>query len=493
MEPTELGGYQLQGVLGEGGMGKVYRGLDPTLDRPAAIKVIHSKLLGDEGKKRFLREARACSKINHPNIITVYGAGEENGMPYMAMELISGHELRNEVRDGAVEWKQALRWTVDLLDALARLHAEGIVHRDLKPENIMVTDDGIIKVMDFGLAHLAAQTALTAEGATLGTAPYMSPEQVMGQQADARSDLFAINTILYEMVAGEHPFAGEHPMAVMYAIKSEAPKPIESDAEDFPAGLQAVIDRAAQKEPGDRFQTAVEFRDALIALLPEGGITGIISGPSSMRTGIIAAVVAVVVFAVGFTAWKVIDGRRAEANRTLAVQHNEQGMLKLGQGDLDGAEADLRTAVIADENYHVSWHNLGMLAQKRGEMVEADSLFHRAIRLDSGFAPPHYQLGVMHHDLGEVDDAAQHYNDAIASDSTFLVAYSNLGAALIELDRIEEARTILDAGLAHEPTPKERAVYARLLDKRGRVAVSLGDSIAAESYFHRSKEINTDQ
>jgi serine/threonine-protein kinase len=374
MEPTRLGGYELQGLLGEGGMGKVYRGLDPTLDRHAAIKVVHSKLLSDEGKERFLREARACSKINHPNIITVYGAGEENGMPYMAMEFITGGELRKIVKEGAVEWEKALRWTIDLLDALSRLHDEGIIHRDLKPENIMVTDEGVIKVMDFGLVHLSDQTALTAEGTTLGTAPYMSPEQVEGLVSDARSDLFSIGTILYEMVAGEHPFMAEHPMAVMFSIKSETPDPLATDR-GFPEGLQAVLDRAFQKEPGDRFQTAVEFRDALAALLPEG-VT--VERASTLRTGIIVAVAAIVVLAAGIGIWKVVDTRRAEADRKAALQHNEKGDTFLDDRNWSSAEREFREAIIKNESYAQAHHNLGIAVLMQQDTTEAESAFSRA-------------------------------------------------------------------------------------------------------------------
>jgi len=490
MDPQKLGGYEIQGVLGEGGMGKVYRGFDATLDRPAAIKVVHSKLLGDEGKQRFLREARACSKISHPNIITVYGAGEEDGMPYMAMEFIDGRELRAVIRMGEIAWKQALRWTIDILGALARLHGEGIIHRDLKPENIMVTTDGVIKLMDFGLAHLAAQTALTAEGTTLGTAPYMSPEQVMGKKADARSDLFSLATILHEMVTGEHPFQGEHPMAVMYAIKAEQPQPIASDSQEYPVGLQDALNRAFQKNPDERYQTADEFRGALEAILGEVGGTDAAPapGPSTVRLGLIAGAIAVAVFIVGFGSWKVIDGRRDAKNRTIAVTYNEQGFLKLEAGNLDAAEADFRSAVLADEDYFVSWYNLGLLAAERGDVAEADSLFNRAIRLNPRYAPPHYHLGVMQHDAGNLAGAESRYRDALAADSTFLAAYNNLSAIMLEQSRLDEAQATLDKGLSYEPKPRERDVYARMLDKRGKVAEARGNDAEAQEYFARSRE-----
>jgi serine/threonine-protein kinase len=150
------------------------------------------------------------------------------------MELIDGRTLRDIMRDGPVGWRTATRWLVQLLDALQRLHAEGIVHRDLKPENIMVTRDGAIKLMDFGLAHLTTQTAITQEGTTLGTAPYMSPEQVMGKRLDARSDLFSVVTIYQEMLTGTYPYAGDHSMSIMFSIRNEPPAPLVSPEADFP-------------------------------------------------------------------------------------------------------------------------------------------------------------------------------------------------------------------------------------------------------------------
>ena len=218
MANKEIAGYEILGSLGEGGMGHVYRARDTTLQRDLALKVIRPESLTAVGKERFLREARACSRINHPNIITVYAAGEENGHPYMAMEFISGKTLRDIIDESPVTWQQAVRWVVDIADALSRLHQEGIVHRDLKPENVMVTEDGLVKLMDFGIAHIASSSTLTMEGTSLGTVFYMSPEQAAGKKADARSDIFSLGTVLYEMLTGEFAFKGEHPMAVMYSI-----------------------------------------------------------------------------------------------------------------------------------------------------------------------------------------------------------------------------------------------------------------------------------
>ncbi len=197
MERKTIAGYTIDSTLGEGGMGVVYRAVDPTLDRPLAIKVIKRKNLSATAKERFLREARASSRLNHPNIVTVYAAGEEDGHPYLAMEYVEGRTLRDVIDEGPIAWDQATLWIADILDALSRLHENGIIHRDLKPENIMVTGDGVVKLMDFGIAHMAAGDTLTQEGTTLGTVYYMSPEQAAGKRptrgaTSSRSPRFSI-------------------------------------------------------------------------------------------------------------------------------------------------------------------------------------------------------------------------------------------------------------------------------------------------------------
>jgi Tfp pilus assembly protein PilF/predicted Ser/Thr protein kinase len=489
MERKQLGGYELRDILGEGGMGTVYRALDPTLDRRAAIKVIRAQMLSDEGKQRFLREARACSKINHPNIITVYAAGEEDGMPYMAMEFIDGRTLREVVKEGPIDWRTAVRWTVNLLDALSRLHDEGIVHRDLKPENIMVTSDRVIKLMDFGLAHLSTQTAITEEGTTLGTVPYMSPEQVMGKKADTRSDIFSIATILHEMLTGDHPFRGEHPMAVMYSIKNETPKPIKLQSQDYPLGLQAVLDRAFTKELDKRYQTAQEFRDDLNTLLPE--VSGIVKVEqvSSKRSVVIGVGVAALILALGFTGWKVVSGRRAESNRNAAINHNQQGDLYFDKGDKVNAEMEYRQALMADPNYPIARNNLGTLALDRGEVAEADSLFREAARLNPNYPEPRFSLGVIAEAKGDTKTAEARYRDAIAADSTYLGAYSNLGAMLLDEGRLDDARAILDKGLTIEPrNANEAHAQAYVLKNRGKVALADGKTAEAEAFFERAAQ-----
>jgi Tfp pilus assembly protein PilF/predicted Ser/Thr protein kinase len=477
MDAKRLGGYELREVLGEGGMGTVYRGHDPTLDRSAAVKVIRSQALTDEGKQRFLREARACSKISHPNIITVYAAGEEDGTPYMAMELIDGRELRDVIREGAIDWRTATKWIVQLLDALQRLHGEGIVHRDLKPENVMVTGDGVVKLMDFGLAHLASSSALTQDGTTLGTVPYMSPEQVMGQKADARSDLFSLATIYQEMLTGAHPFHGEHPMAIMYSIRAESPQRLSVAAADFPAGMQQVLDRAHQKDPGQRYQDARSFRDAILAQAPDlaGGVVEVKASP--VRMALIVAAVATVAVTLGLWGWSAFRGTRVAADRNAAQNLNELGDTQLEKGDLAGAREYYRKAIEKDGTYARPYNNLGVLALHGGDREEAASLFHQAVSRDPRYSAALKNIGDLFFDSNP-DSAEFYYRRAIDGDEP-APASNQLGNLLLEQRRLDEARAVLEGALALEPPPSVRGYVLRNL---GRVADAQGDTTAARNY-----------
>ena len=478
MDPKRLGGYELRDVLGEGGMGTVYRAHDPTLDRPAAVKVIRAKALSKEGKERFLREARASSKINHPNIITIYAAGEEDGESFMAMELIEGKTLREIIDEGAIDWRMATRWVVQLLDALQRLHAEGIVHRDLKPENVMVTKEGVIKLMDFGLAHLASTTALTQEGTTVGTVPYMSPEQVLGRKVDARSDLFSIATIYHEMLTGQHPFRGDHPMAVMYSIRSETPKPLKLQSSDSPLGLQKVLDQAFEKEMDKRFADATAFRNAILEVVPE--LSGSVvpeSRMSPVRIALLVGLVSTVVFGFGLAAWNVARKQTNAASRSAAINLNQSGQAFEAKGDVVNAEISYRKAIERDPTYPQPYNNLGALAEQAGDLVAADSLYRDAVRLDPQYAAALFNIGNRFYKAGAIDSAEAYFRRAVrGSESGALAAANQLGFLLYERGQYAEARAVIDSALAREP---DASIKGYLLKNKGKAVAALGDSTAA--------------
>jgi tetratricopeptide (TPR) repeat protein len=488
MDRTKIADYEILGTLGEGGMGIVYRARDATLDREIAIKVIRPAALGENAAERFIREAKACSRINHPNIVTVYAAGEDGGTPYLAMELLHGENMRSIVSRGAVPWKEAVEWTAGILDALARLHAEGIVHRDLKPENIIVTDGGIAKLMDFGIARMSASGTLTVDGATLGTAHYMSPEQVQGKKVDARSDLFSIGSLLYELVTGEAAFPGEHPLAAMYSITNESPKALEETVAGLPAGLQEVLNRALEKDPDARYPDAGAFRDALLAIARPAALEGKTSAAARRSRKLFAgaalvAAAAIVVFAF----WS----REPKGDRPLAMRHNQRAQEYEDAGKTSEAEIEYGKAIIADRRWEVPLNNLAMIAMGKGNLAEADSLLGRAVSIKPDYVGALYNLGTVRWALRDSTGAEDRYRKAIRADSTFFEAYNNLGALLIGRGRAAEAAAVLDCALAKErmkpsPVPELRGY---LLKNRGMASLRLGRREEAVAYWSKALEI----
>jgi eukaryotic-like serine/threonine-protein kinase len=256
--PEKLGRYVIVRELGKGAMGIVYEGKDPNIGRRVAIKtarrdVMQASGMADEIMARFLREARAAGQLNHPNIITIYDAGEENGIAWIAMEYLEGGDLHDLVKKRrTLEMKEIVEIGALICEALASAHDRGIIHRDIKPANMMLADDGAVKVADFGIAHVS-DSNLTQDGALIGTPHYMSPEQFMGQKVDGRSDLYSVAIMLYELLTGEKPFTGEALSTVMHhCIKTDPVPPKELN---FAVGdpINTVIMKALSKSPEDRY------------------------------------------------------------------------------------------------------------------------------------------------------------------------------------------------------------------------------------------------
>ncbi len=267
-----LGPYEVLGPLGAGGMGEVYRARDTRLGRDVAIKRLRPELASDEDRrKRFEREARAASALNHPHIVSLYDIGEDEGVLFMAMELVEGKTLRQSLGDERPSPRRILDLAVQAAGGLARAHADGIVHRDLKPENLMLSRDGYLKILDFGLAKLVepertgsasdVATAIsgTQAGTVLGTVGYMSPEQAAGRAVDFRSDQFSLGTILYEMAAGKKPFERDSGAETLTAIIREEPEPLLSAAPRLPTPLRWVIERCLAKDPEERYASTKDL------------------------------------------------------------------------------------------------------------------------------------------------------------------------------------------------------------------------------------------
>jgi eukaryotic-like serine/threonine-protein kinase len=273
---TKLGPYEIVAPVGAGGMGEVYRARDQRLGRDVAVKVLPASLSRDADRmRRFEQEARATAALNHPNILAVFDIGTHDGSPYLVTELLEGETLRERMQARALSARKSVEYAQQIARGLVAAHEKGILHRDLKPENIFVTSSGQVKILDFGLAKLISPEGATggsdsptlasgtAAGVVLGTVGYMSPEQVRGLNVDARSDLFSLGTILYEMVSGKRAFGGDTPADTMSAILKEEPAPLTDIHQNIPPGLARIVEHCLEKNPADRFQSA---RDVVFAL-----------------------------------------------------------------------------------------------------------------------------------------------------------------------------------------------------------------------------------
>jgi serine/threonine-protein kinase len=298
--PSRIGKYEIRGKLGRGAMGEVFRGHDPVLGREVAIKVMTVGHADTELLQRFQREAQSAARLNHPNIITVFDFGDEDGKLYMAMELLEGHDVKDVMGKLSLEEKFGLMEQV--AEGLAFAHSKQVVHRDLKPANIHIQPNGQVKILDFGLAKLGSSSDMTRTGTVMGTPFYMSPEQVRGEKVDARSDIFSIGSVFYELLTDHKPFTAESMHAVLFQVLQNEPEPVRKWAPQVPGVLVEVVEKCLAKDAAHRFADGGELRDALSAAhraidggrgdssslaaeMPDGGQATIIDRPKVARSG----------------------------------------------------------------------------------------------------------------------------------------------------------------------------------------------------------------
>ena len=316
---ARLGHYEVVGVIGAGGMGEVYRARDARLDRDVAVKILPREVAGDEERlRRFEQEARAAAALNHPNILAVHDVGSDNGVSFIVTELLDGRTLRKLLEDERLTISRAVDLAGQIADGLAAAHASGMVHRDIKPENLFVTHDGRAKILDFGLAKQAIDAApsevatrsATAPHIVLGTAGYMSPEQVRGQSVDYRADIFAFGAVLFEMLTGRRAFTGDTSLDRMSAVLREAPPVLSSSPErPIPPSLTRVVERCLEKSPGARFQSTTDLAFALKGISHADSSAGTAeprpsrSASVSSRSGVLPWAVAAVLGTVALLLW----------------------------------------------------------------------------------------------------------------------------------------------------------------------------------------------
>jgi serine/threonine protein kinase len=372
---STLAHYEIGAPIGEGGMGVVYRATDTKLGREVAIKVLPAAVTADaERRQRFRQEAQLAAAFNHPNIATVHDVGEQDGVTYIVMELVRGESLRELIHSEPLDIGRAIDISIGVAAGLARAHREGVLHRDLKPDNVVLTDEGVPKILDFGLGKLIgaahgeegaplteAPTAtvqsspyLTRDGQVVGTLAYMSPEQVHGRPVDARSDVFSFGVLLYEMLSGKRPFAGESKLDTATSILRDEPAPLDELRRDVPPGLQAILARCLAKEPARRFASGQELHEELLALkrrleAPAAGL-----GPLLRRPAVLGSLVLLVVLIGGGLAWLVHHSARVSWARNQALPEIER---LYNSGDRDGAMrlALEASKIIPDDPYLVQY------------------------------------------------------------------------------------------------------------------------------------------
>ncbi len=361
---TKIGPYEIIAPLGAGGMGEVYRARDTRLGRDVAIKVLPEGLARDaERLRRFETEARAVAALNHPNILSIHDIGTHQGAPYLVSECLEGQSLRQELSGGALPQRRAVEYGTEIAQGLAAAHDKGIIHRDLKPENIFVTRDDRVKILDFGLAKLAKPEASSDEGATLeavptsagavlGTVGYMSPEQVKGEAADARSDIFALGTILYEMLSGQRAFRRDTAAETMTAILKEDPPDLSLTGKPIPPALERIVRRCLEKKPLQRFQSA---RDLAFNL---EGLSGISS--TNAATGSAAAVA--------------IEGKRPPRKRAMQLAVAVLLLVLVATGSW---MLGRRSATTASPSYHQLTFERGLVYAARFA-ADGRSIFYSA-------------------------------------------------------------------------------------------------------------------
>ncbi len=351
MVGQRVGSFRVLGKLGAGGMGEVWLAEDTRLERKVALKFLPPEATADEDQARFLREARAASALDHPNICTLHEIGEsEDGRTYLAMAFCEGATIKERIAQGPLKIPEALDIAGQIGKGLARAHREGIVHRDIKPANAILTTDGLVKIVDFGLAKRAGDDRLTMTGSSMGTVAYMSPEQIRGEDVDHRTDIWALGALLFEMVVGRPPFLSDHEQGITFKILNEDPEPLTAIRTGVPIELDRVVAKALQKDPGARYQ---HIEDLLVDL--EEVRTQTMAGPARVlgrepatptgrrrRSWIIAAITVPVVLALVVAGTLLLVPREQELLR-IAVLPIEN----LGSDDHDYFAAGLTEELIS--------------------------------------------------------------------------------------------------------------------------------------------------
>lgn len=541
--------YEIEALLGEGAMGRVFRAKDVVLERSVALKLLAASTSSDPSfMERFLREARLAAQLNHPHIATIHEFGQDGNDAFLAMELVDGETLADVIARGPLPIADVRRWGAQAASALAAAHAQGIVHRDIKPGNLMITRQGVLKVMDFGIARRAGETAITAQGSLVGTPKTMAPEILRGQEPAPASDLFSLGCVLYEAVAGRSAFVGEDIMAVLYQVAQQDPTPLRQLRTDAPEDVVGVVEGLLVKDPARRFGPAeavvvafsgdptqtssrlvveetLDVADAAartnaaiaaersqasrsVAFPPPPGVTGSVVPGTQVEVPVAVArrqisrrllvLLSVVVLAAAGI-WTVMQRRGThEAAQARARELNDRGAVlaeqlnRMGAGhapveSIAVARAALERAVALDRGYAVPWNNLGALSQLAGEWPRAEREFRKAVELDPGYATARLNLAATLEELGNRTASEREYRRAMQDDSTLVAAPNNLAYLLNAQGRSAEAIEVLRPALRRWPN------VAALWKNYGLALEGQANLAEAERALLKSLELAPDQ
>lgn len=478
------GHYRIDGRIGHGGMGVVYRATDMRLQRTVALKLLRSHTIDDpRARARLLAEARAAAALDNANICTIYEVGETvDELPFIAMAFYDGETLEQLLKRGPLPVATALDYATQIAWGLGAAHQRGIIHRDVKPANVIVTTDGVLKLLDFGIArHLDIEAS--HDGVTPGTIAYMPPEQVTSKDVDTRSDLWSLGIVLYEMVTGVRPFRGEHAGAILYAIVHESPIPAQALRPDLPAHASYIIERLLTKDPAQRYDDA----ESLIADLTSGGLTGThvaMRAPQSTtpwtKKALWFAVTAVMVIA-AVVYWSGRDTVAPSVARLAAEDLYNQGhrdvLFRTESGRREALEF-FRQAIAADSTFTTAHAGLAHLlvlisdnsgTTRREQLAEAETAARTAIRLDSLHADAHASLGHVLLFEYQFPEAEIEFKRAVALDAKTPYVREFLVWLYIFMDRPRDALDAAERGVADNPSsPTAIAEQARSLLVNGR-------------------------
>ncbi len=478
--------YKIVGKVGAGGMGEVYKAEDTLLRRWVALKILPEATQRDEQlKRRFLREARAASALNHPGIITIYEVLTEDDLDIIVMELVEGEPLSELIPEGGLPIERVRRLGLQIAEAVAAAHAAGVIHRDLKPANVMVLEGDRVKVLDFGLAKRSdiqspdapttpTQTqreALTRLGAVLGTLQYMSPEQALGKPADARSDIFSLGVMLYEMVTGARPFEGDNAPSVLHHVAYSEPRPIRELRQDVPGEFLETVERALAKEPQDRFQGMSEFAEAIRPASPPAG------RPVSWRriwksaaaaVALLAALVALPQTRSLLKGWLGgLAGPAVELTERDPTTLKQDQLLELGRsllarydlpGHPDRAIEAFQLAITRDPDYAPAYAGIG-LARWRKYRLEKDPAVlsaaqasaERAVEIDPLFTGGRVALALIQIVAGLKEEARSNLDQVLLVDPANADAHRGLGDLAVAQGELPLAETHFHTALEHRP------------------------------------------